>query len=371
MTLKVSCSCGAKFTAQDKLAGKQVTCPKCGGQLSVPAQGAARQPIHVTCQCGKSFGAKPELAGRQVKCPNCANPLQIPSSSIPELPPLTEPTSPWDLPADASQATGLEDMPFPGPASPQFGGSELGGPVPFAPTGFAGGHQPQMMTKPVAAQQKKSKLGGGINALKTGFLITAAIVVAIVRMVSCNSEPDNQSFAMNTPEGVFEDFREAIIAEDWTKAASMFTLEESQAQSAGYLTMLALFAGDDSGAAAILEKHGFDPQDVVRQLNPTQSGSSEHTKSLVQLVRRIRSHSAFVADCWSWQYARDGERPYAFMIDAELSDLRLNDRNAFTADRATATVKTHIAGQAREFQWVFLRPKNYRPNYWQIAGKND
>lgn len=36
-------------------------------------------PIKVTCACGASFSAKDELAGRTVACPKCHQPLQVPS----------------------------------------------------------------------------------------------------------------------------------------------------------------------------------------------------------------------------------------------------------------------------------------------------
>lgn len=45
MPVVANCSCGRRFQAQDHLAGKQVTCPSCGGVLNVPALPApARHP---------------------------------------------------------------------------------------------------------------------------------------------------------------------------------------------------------------------------------------------------------------------------------------------------------------------------------------
>lgn len=36
MPIPVTCPCGARFAAQDQLAGKTVKCPKCGGPLAIP-----------------------------------------------------------------------------------------------------------------------------------------------------------------------------------------------------------------------------------------------------------------------------------------------------------------------------------------------
>ena len=37
-------------------------------------------PIKITCQCGQRFAAKERLAGRTVKCPKCGEPLIVPQS---------------------------------------------------------------------------------------------------------------------------------------------------------------------------------------------------------------------------------------------------------------------------------------------------
>ena len=75
MSIPVRCQCGAAFSARPELAGKQMNCPQCKGQFTVPAG----EPIRVACQCGQAFKAKPQLAGKQVRCPSCKQAIAIPA----------------------------------------------------------------------------------------------------------------------------------------------------------------------------------------------------------------------------------------------------------------------------------------------------
>ena len=98
MPIEIACRCGKKFAAPEKLAGKTLSCPECGGPLTVPdprqktAAAATPPPIKATCTCGKSFSAKSSLAGKTVKCPSCGQALKIPaatSKTVREQPPAT------------------------------------------------------------------------------------------------------------------------------------------------------------------------------------------------------------------------------------------------------------------------------------------
>lgn len=86
MTIGIECRCGTRLKVDDKLAGKQAKCPKCGEPLSIPQRSESIgdhevEPIRVTCQCGGRFVAKPAIVGKTVKCPKCSAPIQIPAPS--------------------------------------------------------------------------------------------------------------------------------------------------------------------------------------------------------------------------------------------------------------------------------------------------
>ena len=92
MPIAVSCQCGKKFAAPEKLAGKSVKCPGCTQPIAIPelAGGVAKPAtqsagnITVSCRCGKKFAAPPILAGKKVKCPACSAPLAIPGGTKPK-----------------------------------------------------------------------------------------------------------------------------------------------------------------------------------------------------------------------------------------------------------------------------------------------
>lgn len=112
MSLEVQCGqCAKRFAAAERLAGKQVRCPGCGGVIAVPAAGspapatggfsdgviaatlsdpavsrsvppaATADRWEVGCpQCAKRFAAASSLAGKNVRCPGCGGVLKIPAS---------------------------------------------------------------------------------------------------------------------------------------------------------------------------------------------------------------------------------------------------------------------------------------------------
>lgn len=92
MPIQVACTCGKKFNAPSKYAGKKVKCPECkepvvipNGKAPVPAAPkAVSDKVAVKCKCGKSFRAKPDLLGKTVKCPGCSKPIKIGGSSTPK-----------------------------------------------------------------------------------------------------------------------------------------------------------------------------------------------------------------------------------------------------------------------------------------------
>jgi hypothetical protein len=148
----VSCRCGQRFKAELWLAGRKVPCPVCKQPLVVgqapqrPAQVQPKAPtvqpkaptaatIAVACVCGQRFGASPKFWGRQVNCPQCGNQLTIPSApgtaprpstqaavNAPHVAPSTAPSedifasipSPQNLYYPSAPATALPAHIFPG-----------------------------------------------------------------------------------------------------------------------------------------------------------------------------------------------------------------------------------------------------------------
>src|SRR5688572_29538617 len=45
MPIDVTCQCGARFRASDRLAGRYVACPKCAGKFAIPAVEESLAPI--------------------------------------------------------------------------------------------------------------------------------------------------------------------------------------------------------------------------------------------------------------------------------------------------------------------------------------
>jgi hypothetical protein len=70
MPIPVSCQCGASFQAPDQLAGKVTSCPKCQGQLPIPASQASSGLTNLLDELGLKATTGAE------KCPHCYAELQ-------------------------------------------------------------------------------------------------------------------------------------------------------------------------------------------------------------------------------------------------------------------------------------------------------
>lgn len=82
MTIAVTCTCGKRFGAPDKYAGKRVKCSACGQAVSVPtgsapAASTAAGPA-ASCKCGARFRLTAQLSGKKVRCPKCKEIMQLP-----------------------------------------------------------------------------------------------------------------------------------------------------------------------------------------------------------------------------------------------------------------------------------------------------
>lgn len=90
MAIPAICSCGKRFGAPEKYAGKRVKCPDCRNPLQIPRAQSARSAskssdapakLRARCSCGGTFTVRQEFAGRTVKCPNCQQAVKIPATS--------------------------------------------------------------------------------------------------------------------------------------------------------------------------------------------------------------------------------------------------------------------------------------------------
>ncbi|MCP4816828.1 MAG: hypothetical protein GY888_30315 [Planctomycetaceae bacterium] len=76
MPIKISCRCGQRFQAPEKLAGKKVRCPKCGDPLVIPTAGSpgtARQATPAANDMGSlldEIGVESTPTGGK-RCPQC------------------------------------------------------------------------------------------------------------------------------------------------------------------------------------------------------------------------------------------------------------------------------------------------------------
>lgn len=359
MPLKISCSCGARFKAKDELAGKQVECSACGQQLIVPQRAVADSMIRVECECGKTFGAKPELAGRKVTCPVCYHALQVPTASDQaSSPPTPAGNTSIGTPPAAYDPMNLNSMTFPAASAMSFGGAN---------SGYSTASQFQKPTRPVPSRKKPSQFGANARALKLGVVVTVSIVMAIARFFSCNETPENRSMAFNSPKSVFNDFRQAIIAKDWSKAAAQLSPDERRRQVSASLAVLAITAGNNEEAAAILEEHGLTIEEVTSRLRPVRNreDAMDVDAAMTQLLRKVRNQTGLIGDCWGWMYelpGREEEQMFGYVLKSELTDLVFNEQPEYFADMASGTVRYEANGRMIETEWIFSRAGDY----WQI-----
>jgi DNA-directed RNA polymerase subunit RPC12/RpoP len=78
MPVVVSCRCGQRFAANEKLIGQQVPCPACGKLLAIGNSIGTAQGIYVSCRCGRAFSAPESLRGRETRCPGCGGVIRVP-----------------------------------------------------------------------------------------------------------------------------------------------------------------------------------------------------------------------------------------------------------------------------------------------------
>ena len=80
MPVTVSCRCGQRFAAPDRLQGQSVPCPVCGNSLSIPAAG-----VKIHCRCGMVSFAPDLLRGTTTRCPGCRDLIRVPDIDADDL----------------------------------------------------------------------------------------------------------------------------------------------------------------------------------------------------------------------------------------------------------------------------------------------
>ncbi|MEN6385495.1 MAG: DUF5684 domain-containing protein [Phycisphaerales bacterium] len=114
--VKFECSCGFRKAVDDKYAGKNVRCPKCGQAVTVSTQKIAvpaSNAIKAYCAlCNKKISVPPQYAGKKVKCPLCKTPLDVPAfpNSSPQQPLPQTVKIPAQIQQSFDDVSGLADM---------------------------------------------------------------------------------------------------------------------------------------------------------------------------------------------------------------------------------------------------------------------
>jgi hypothetical protein len=78
MAIKVSCHCGASFTAKDNLAGQTLLCPKCSQPITIPSPNAplVKQKVAAVNPMADLFDEAGFKEYKGARCPQCNSPLK-------------------------------------------------------------------------------------------------------------------------------------------------------------------------------------------------------------------------------------------------------------------------------------------------------
>jgi ribosomal protein S27AE len=184
LDIKTQCKCGAILKANEKLAGKQAKCPKCGEAVFLPKPDS----IHMTCSCGQIIQAKASLAGKRVKCPTCKQPVDIPNVTVMPSPVAISPE-------EASKSPSLSDalMQLPVTTEPQFHESVWDDLVKTAEKAdkVSNAEKDQRKPNPVAKRSAANRQSASLNSVQLGItfiyigvlLIVAAIIVVVLALL--------------------------------------------------------------------------------------------------------------------------------------------------------------------------------------------
>jgi hypothetical protein len=69
-----------------------------------------------------------------------------------------------------------------------------------------------------------------------------------------------------TPQGAFRDYREAVVRKDWNASLAALTPEAQDKVAGGLLAGIAAASVLNKEAAGVLEKHGVDRGDLMKNL---------------------------------------------------------------------------------------------------------
>ncbi len=128
-------NCGLKVKTEDRFAGKNSKCPKCGNIVKVPTPDAYSDKssiIKFRCpSCRQKIGLTKNYAGKLVKCAKCKEPFTVPNASEPPTPKLAHEESTILGVSESLDSINLENF-----AEDEFSVGELTfqpGPAPVIP----------------------------------------------------------------------------------------------------------------------------------------------------------------------------------------------------------------------------------------------
>lgn len=308
MPIEAACACGARFNAEDHLAGKTVNCPTCGQPFRIPAPQAAM--ISVRCTCGKGYRVKASLAGQKVQCSACQQTFIAQPVSAAASPPATRPAAapqfapapapvpqpfapldnspgnPFGGPLDLGPAALGPGMPAAGYGDPWAGGAGLGGTPGFAQPGYGqpamgmpgapamGGGVPFAPQGPVAmsypapapygapAARRRGNGNLGKILLMVGGGVVALTAVGALVLAAVWYLPDLLMSGYSSPNAAFAAQQSAIKTKNWKKLFTTITPDGQDNVLAAVLLLTALGATQEPKLGDILQRYGINVEEL-------------------------------------------------------------------------------------------------------------
>lgn len=158
-----------------------------------------------------------------------------------------------------------------------------------------------------------------------------------------------------TPQGAFRDYREAVVRKDWNAALAALTPEAQDKVVGGLLAGIATASVLNTEAAGVLERHGVDRGDLVKNLVAgAMANFTKPSDAIGEGMRRsletIADKPAFVGDAMEWLEANNPDVADNSWVGAaaQLTDVQID------GDTATGKLSVPITGVGASirFQWI-------------------
>ena len=155
-----------------------------------------------------------------------------------------------------------------------------------------------------------------------------------------------------TPEGTFQTYQDAVAGKDWRTALSCLTPEAQDKIVAGLLGGVATASVMNQDAAALMEKHGVDRNQLVGDflagaLANLGSPGEAIQEGMRQAVQSIADKPAFVGDAVTW-LEQNGPQQTAYfgkVAEAQLSDVQIE------GDVSTGKLSVPITGSGTSIRF--------------------